>query len=203
MDDNLEKVLRCRRIRSSCLRDGLSPLLFYSEESRLISEIGQAEYQRCLREISAYNSRKSRLRQRVSAMIVSGPCLFLTFTWNNESMVSSTPATRKRAVKKFLGSYSDSFVANIDFGRLNCREHYHAIIRVDSVDPKRWIYGNLDFERVKNISESTAGRMSTYVTQLAGHSIKDSAGGIIYSRKKRMKEVSLSEFVEFLSQGKD
>ena len=74
------------------------------------------------------------------------------------------------------------YIANIDFGNENeyiddngnarkgtKREHYHAVIQLPEIDPKKWQYGSIDFLRVYNTNDL---RMARYLTKLQYHAIK-------------------------------
>lgn len=51
---------------------------------------------------------------------------FITFTFTDEVMNTTTPEERKRRVVRALQHYTD-FSLNIDYGKRTEREHYHAI----------------------------------------------------------------------------
>ena len=88
--------------------------------------------------------------------------------------------TRRRYVRHFLDDYG-AYVANIDFGAKNGREHYHAILQCSSVDCSLWRYGNLDFKRVLTPNSQA---ISKYISKLTNHALKETTKGfnIIYSR---------------------
>ena len=79
----------------------------------------------CFRVNHANNARKNRVQSRVKSLLEK-PCVFLTFTFSDDTLSRTSSTTRRRYVRQFLDNYG-AYVANIDFGARNGREHYHAI----------------------------------------------------------------------------
>ena len=134
---------------------------------------------------SAYYARKTRIWKYIYAMMLQNqPVIFLTFTFTDETIDKTSYDTRRKYVQRFLKDHSDYYIANIDFGEDNGREHYHAII-VGEVDYSEWHkYGAIKGLRVHN-SVDDAKRLAKYVSKLTNHAIKKTTGGhrVIYSRK--------------------
>lgn len=130
--------------------------------------------------------RVERLKRRVCS-IISYRSFFLTLTFTNVSLGNTSAVTRRRYVARFLKSISSNYVANIDFGKRNHREHYHALVQCDYIDSKLWQYGNLDFELVTYEEESTTDRLSKYIAKLTNHAIKETCkrGHLIYPKIRR------------------
>lgn len=89
------------------------------------SDYEVAEYEK------VYKKRKNNLhcinhRIRVGTLRFSF-CYFLTITFNDEFLNSTTAKYRRTYIGRFLKNNFESYVANIDFGDRNQREHYHAI----------------------------------------------------------------------------
>lgn len=123
--------------------------------------------------------RVKRLNERIKAMI-SNPCIFLTLTFTNE-YISLKGETLRKYVQRYLNSLNCPYVANIDFGKKNGRLHYHALVQIDRVNYKDWIYGDLDFKKVYNDNSKA---ISKYISKLTNHAIKETTKGckIMYSR---------------------
>jgi len=126
--------------------------------------------------------RVKRLKNRVSALLEK-PCIFLTLTFTDEVLANTNTDTRRQYVRRYLQQFG-SYVGNIDYGKTNEREHYHAILQYDGkLDYHEWQKkcGNIDFQKVKN-PNSVA--MSKYISKLTNHAIKETTKGcrIIYSR---------------------
>lgn len=148
---------------------------------------------------TATYQRTKRLRSRIRHLLELGNCLFLTYTFTDETFSKTNQETRKKYVKRHLNEFCPGgFVANIDYGKLNEREHYHALVLADKVDGATWKYGNLDFERLRLKGEQydkTLTRIPKYINKLTNHAIKETTKQcrIIYSKKiKKMPEKSAS-----------
>lgn len=126
--------------------------------------------------------RVHRLKFYISRMLQLGDCLFLTFTFNDKCLNSTSASTRKTYVQRYLKNLNTLYVANIDFGKKNKREHFHAVVLKDKVDFKQWVNGNLDGERVRSTSDF--GKIAQYVAKLTNHAIKETTKrcSMIYSR---------------------
>ena len=144
------------------------------------------EFQECKRINHAWDSRVMRLRKRINAMLLRGSCVFLTLTFNNHTLNTTTPKERRIFVSRFLKSCECMYVANIDFGGERNREHYHAIACVDKVCLNGWRkYGNINVERIRNKSiHNDTSRLAKYVSKLSNHAIKETTqrSALIYSR---------------------
>lgn len=128
-------------------------------------------FNEAVRIVNAERQRTKRLRNRISKYLNSGNCLFLTLTFNNECLSNTTEQTRREYVRKWLKTYSSKYIANIDYGKKNGREHYHAIIQVDRVDFTTWNHGTCNGQRVKSTSDDLA--LSKYICKLTNHAIKN------------------------------
>lgn len=130
----------------------------------------------------AFYCRVRRLKAKIKSMLNSGNCIFLTFTFTNETLAKTSADTRRQKVRRFLSSYNCEYVANIDFGKKNGREHYHALIQCDKVNYKDFDYGALNGEKVRSSEDIV--RLAKYISKLTNHAIKDTAKGshIIYNR---------------------
>jgi len=159
---------------------------FVTDLQRYVSENNlENEFKECYRINKASYERVKRLKTRVETMLQSGPCLFLTLTFNDFSLENTTSKERRVAVSRYLKQYNCKYVANIDFGKENHREHYHAIIQCDSVDYSKWTYGAINGEKIRNKDISTDTlKLSKYVSKLTNHAIKETTkrSALIYSR---------------------
>lgn len=130
----------------------------------------------------AYYSRVKRLKNKIAKMLESGNCIFLTFTFTDKVLESTNADTRRQKVRRYLSSYNCDYVANIDFGAKNGREHYHALIQTDKVDYKAFDYGALNGEKVRSTNDFV--KLAKYISKLTNHAIKDTCKGsrMIYNR---------------------
>lgn len=138
-------------------------------------------YQEAEKIVKAQSNRATRLRSRVEKLI-SKPSVFVTLTFTDEALANTSAATRRRYVHYYLKSQGDHFVANLDFGSKNGREHYHAIIQADSINPTEWKYGALNVKKIHTSSNPL--RLAKYISKLTNHAIKETTkrSAIIYSR---------------------
>lgn len=150
----------------------------------MFQEEYQEEYQECIRVNNASYHRTKRLREKIENMLLSGQCIFLTLTFTNETLENTNQDTRKRYVKRYLKEVSNQYVANIDYGSKNEREHYHAIVLCDSVNYSFWHkYGAIKGEIIK-LEDTASKKLSKYVNKLTNHAIKETVrrNCVIYSR---------------------
>ncbi len=128
----------------------------------------------------AYRRRKKRLENKISEMLKNNDCVFLTLTFSDKVLLSTTEETRRRYITRYLKSQYSDYVANIDFGKNNHREHYHALI-IGKIDPKKYDLGNIDCKKVKN-NNSVA--LAKYIAKITHHALKVSnkTQRVIYSR---------------------
>lgn len=150
----------------------------------LLKEENPEEWKEAVRVNNASYHRVKRLKERISKMIQSGSCIFLTLTFKNEVLETTTEETRKRYVARALKTMSKSYIANIDYGKKNEREHYHAIVLAEKVSQDLWAYGNLDWERVRVQQKDSNVKIAKYITKLTNHAIKETVkqNRVIYSR---------------------
>ena len=130
-------------------------------------------------------SRVKRLRSCIKS-IIRYPSLFLTLTFTDGVLKSTSSDSRRRYVNRFLNALDCKYVANIDFGKKNGREHYHAVVRVEKIDYSLWQYGAINGLRVRLDKTSSAECLAKYVAKLTNHAIKETTKrcAIMYSRKK-------------------
>lgn len=130
--------------------------------------------------------RVQRLKNRISSMLEEGGCVFVTLTFTDSVLENTSIETRKKYVTRALKTMSDTYVANIDYGSHNGREHYHAVVKADKVDHSLWHYGAINFKRIHN-SETDCEKVAKYVAKLTNHAIKKTTKGnyMIYSREHK------------------
>ena len=162
----------------------------YDEALRRAECIDFDDFNEATRILSAQHSRTKRLRSRIEDMLESfDDCTFVTLTFTDEVLKRTSSATRRRYVAYFLKSQSSGlpYVANIDFGAQNGREHYHAVCAF-RITPATWLYGILNFEKIRSAGDSL--KLSKYVSKLTNHAIKETCkrNAMIYSRDVSSKK---------------
>ena len=154
-----------------------------AEELQLFHRMFNLEdWQEAHRINKASYARIQRLKRRIAAMLKNGECLFLTLTFTDEVLRKTTEDTRRQAVRRYLKSFGVPYVANIDYGKKNGREHYHAVIRTDYVDYSAYTYGAINGEKIHSAEDYV--KLSKYVAKLTNHAIKQTNKRqvIIYSK---------------------
>lgn len=171
---------------------------------RMLEKNSPREYKEYSRISNAKCKRVLKLKKRIFDMIYKNDCLFLTLTFNNYSMEHNSADSRRQAVRRFLNSLNVPYVANIDFGAKNEREHYHAVVEIGRIDYKKWKYGAINGLKIRNdikydedgvITSESVEKISRYVAKLTNHAIKETTkrSVIIYSRNKTSKRREQSE----------
>lgn len=133
----------------------------------------------CRRINHAKWTKNKRLNDKLCKMInfaqVSGnDVLFLTLTFNDDSLQNLNAQVRRKYVAKFLKENSFLYVGNIDFGEEYGREHFHAVV-VGQVNCSEWHpYGAIKIQHVK-LTAYCGKVLAKYVTKLTNHAIKECA----------------------------
>lgn len=155
------------------------------EFSNIMMEESPREWIEAQKINHAEYERKNRLKNKITEMLLTGECLFITFTFNNITLLTTKPSSRRKFVQRYLASYSNNYVANIDFGKEKGREHYHAVIQTNFIDPNAWKYGHLDVERVHKINSEE--KLANYIAKLTNHAVKETTkrNVMIYGRVKK------------------
>lgn len=169
-----------------------------------LSPVEQTELDKIIR---SFNARRKRLKFRLQSMVDDGQCYFITLTFNNDLLKKTDSATRRKYVTRFLKLVSPCYVANIDFGSKNGREHYHAVIRSDQLNDlvykhykkfgwacckcdqfAAWTYG---FYTIKKVAaeDRDINKLATYLSKLTNHAIKalGARSYMIYSKNNENK----------------
>lgn len=141
----------------------------------------------------AYYHRLARLKSRVRRMCDIG-CCFLTLTFNEKQLKTTSADTRSQAVQRYLKGFNVPYCANIDFGSENGREHYHALIcaSLDELALTPWTRGYCYYEEMgttrvfrgdkgvyerkrkkrDDTPEDDFERTSRYINKLSNHAVK-------------------------------
>lgn len=75
--------------------------------------------------------RRWRIKKYVSDMINGAPSfstpVLISLTFRDDVFASTDASTRKKYVRDYLNSVFSDYMACLDYGKMNRREHYHAI----------------------------------------------------------------------------
>lgn len=148
-------------------------------ELRLLNE---KEFNEALKVSHANHKRKKHLSNYIKYLLQKN-CIFLTFTFTDKTLQNTNAQTRRRYISRTLRQYNGEFVANIDFGEKNDREHYHAILQADKFNHTSWKYGLVNFEKIRNQTSDNI-KLAKYITKLTRHAVKNTTkrNTLIYSR---------------------
>lgn len=170
-----------------------------------------AEYNEAIKINNSSYKRIKRLKNKILFWLLESPCIFLTLTFTDKVLSSTTTKTRRTYISRFLRQFNCNGVANIDFGndhfyvdrqgnqrQATKREHYHAILQIDKIDYSLYQYGIINGERIRfNPNKPTPDyvRLSKYVDKLSLHAVKKSTKrqALIYLKPKKLKPVILTE----------
>lgn len=173
----------------------------FLHSSEYFAHLNLCDYDVCRCLWRAESARTHRLRKRLAPMIMEG-AWFLTLTFDDLHLASTTPETRRVYVRKFLKSNFLHFVANKDFGRDFGREHYHAVVSMpfdlavfalvhdangchSKLDG--WICGFSNWEKVGRLGTGEdLKHVSRYLAKLQNHALKETASKderMIFSRR--------------------
>ena len=163
----------------------------YLKYSKYLSyDLDLTDYEKkcCTQLFNSRRKRVQRLKTKLRRRLELFDCLFLTLTFTDGILNTTTEKTRRTYISRFLRDLHIPFyVANIDYGELNEREHYHAIIQSNFIDCSLYKYGIINVERVRKNGSST-DKISHYINKLSYHAFKDSTGQcrLIYSKKNNL-----------------
>ena len=125
--------------------------------------------------------RKQRIQNKIEKLVLDGHSAFITLTFSDTVLNLTNEKTRRIYVARWCKENSDFYVANIDYGDLRHREHFHAVLRVGSYS--NWKYGFMSKKIIRSKSKDL-NKVSKYVSKLTNHAIKKSGQlkRIIYSK---------------------
>lgn len=160
----------------------------------------------CKKIYHSHLNRVVRLKKRISDMVLSGDCIFLTLTFSDDNLKRLSSIVRRQYIKEFLISLNaEDYVANIDYGddhlykdkkgnlrQATSREHFHAVVQIDRVNYKLWKYGRINGQKVRNQNVDMT-RLSKYISKLTNHAIKESTKRCVILYKRKPKS-SATEF---------
>lgn len=157
----------------------------------------EEEVRECLRMRDNRKSRMRPLRDRITYWRLwrdlTTEIYFITFTFTDETLQSTTSDTRKQYIRRVLSKFCEDYFGNIDYGKENGREHFHFIIVVKTgVNPlseliklkelgavlvKKW-------RTTKHRSEQDSLKATVnYTDKLAMHAVKDENNANIISMR--------------------
>lgn len=190
-----------KKIYRYVFKDDISEKEYFiaNETLAFLKKRSEKEFKEYERISHAKSERVGRLKRKMLDMVFGYDCLFLTLTFTDKKLGSTSAEFRRIAVKRFLSQFNVPYIANIDFGKKNGREHYHAVLQIDRIDYHLWKYGRIDGEKIRNdisfdedgvITSESIERIARYISKLTNHAIKETTKrcAIMYSRTKKNKD---------------
>ena len=136
-DEINKKINECdKTMRELFTMKDLKETMFeqYSKENGFTYD----ELKSCEQMSHARQRKKKRIINTINFALKRGyKIVFATLTFNEEN-IKKTKETRRKNINKYLKQYN-GFIFNIDFGTLNEREHYHALIFISPQHIKEFI----------------------------------------------------------------
>lgn len=127
--------------------------------------------------IHKFEQRKTTMKKKIEYFLENYDCSFITMTFDDDNLKYANDVN----IKRFLNKLGVEFICNVDYGGINGRKHYHAIITSQNIDLSLYKYGNLD---IKKIVVKNSDKLAYYLLKLTAHGFKET-DKVIYSRKKR------------------
>lgn len=99
--------------------------------------------------------------------------IFGTLTFSDKKLEKTSKETRRRYVQRFLKENEEIeyYIANIDYGEKNGREHYHFLAFTKEKIKTKWKYGLQKFLEIKT-TKIDVKRTTKYLVKLNNHSFK-------------------------------
>lgn len=154
-----------------------------------------------------YNANKARKRYGLEEMIKwcfvieksnhyqGYKLIFGTLTFNDDSLNKTSKITRRRYVSRFLKDKCESYIANIDFGDKDEREHYHFVaLCKNDIKKNSWKYG-YDYYRKIEQTKDGIQKAKTYLLKLNNHSYKSSTRNERVIMNKTKKGIDLIDVI--------
>ena len=176
---NTQFVHAIKQFKSECYKTG--NLETYYNLVKNDSDVKQVESIQL-----SYRKKALRIKTYLNAWLEKGSVIFGTLTFTDDVLNNTSSKTRKRYVERYLKNADVAYIANVDYGAKNDREHYHFIIATGNKNKlENWQYGFFNLKLVGN-SESDSIKVSKYVSKLTNHAIKNTNKRcvIIYSKNK-------------------
>lgn len=197
------EIIKCNMDYDTAMKKRCFLLEHYPKEYEEAEKINLARYKRV-----------GRVRKRINSILHNNEFVqFITLTFSDETLEKTTAETRRKYVQRYLTELNCDYVANIDFGAKNGREHYHAVVG-DVAKKDEWekygffssLWVKIGDERLKKVpkrykdlpqeeidlrmQEDNEKALSKYVAKLTNHAIKETTkGSRILTPKKTKRKV--------------
>ena len=176
-----EKMSYCKRFKKECWHadkmDVYYELVKTNEDFKQFDSLQRSR-----------RKKTKRINNNLTTWLQVGSVIFGTLTFTDDVLKKTSAQTRKRYVERYLKQIGFAYIANVDYGSKNGREHYHFVVATgDKNKLGKWQYG---FTKLLNVgdSESDSTRVSKYISKLSNHAVKHTNKRcvIIYSKNKEI-----------------
>jgi hypothetical protein len=143
--------------------------------------IDQVDLRECIKIYKSERQRKNRTKERIIKWnfyinrINEGrkyKIVFGTLTFKDKEL-KLNKKTRRRYVQNFLRENTISYIANIDYGKINNREHYHFIAMIkNNIECKKW-KNIINIKKVATKIDDIE-RVKNYIMKMNNHAYKES-----------------------------
>lgn len=188
--------LRYKHKENQNIQDALTRILWYSIP--VVYPNWEIEDKLIEQAIDKRKKQKRRTRRYLEGMTTCYSQLhFVSLTFRDDVLDSTTAQTRHRYVSRYLDSISRDYFANIDYGEKNEREHFHAVVALKNTPTSDFPYGWSNIKPVGRYKRKNGDikAISTYINKLSNHANKVTAGRTFH--KRGMKEVDLEMELPF------
>ena len=122
--------------------------------------------------------RKQRIKERITRMLETEKAIFLTLTFSDSMFSRNCSAeTRRRYVRRFLREQCADYLANIDFGSTNQREHYHAVVvpktKIDFARYRKQFNESMINAQHIRVDSNSIKFVGQYINKLTNHALKE------------------------------
>lgn len=139
----------------------------------------------------ANERRKERIKERITRMLETNKALFLTLTFSDKLFARNcSEETRRRYIARFLREQCSDYLANIDFGSKNKREHYHAVVvpktKIDFERYRAIFDSNINAQHIR-VDDTSVKLVGKYINKLTNHALKENGfyKRLIFCRNNR------------------
>lgn len=136
----------------------------------------------------ANERRRAKIKTRITRMLNTNRALFLTLTFSDKMFARGCSAeTRRRYIARFLKEQCVEYLANIDFGSKNEREHYHAVVVpktiIDFSKYHKFFSSSIQAEKIR-VNDNSIKLVGAYINKLTNHALKENGHykRLIFSR---------------------
>ncbi len=165
----------------------LEKVLWYSAPIAYLNY--ELEANQITRAKEARKRKKNRANSYIRGMFRAyNQLYFVTLTFSPESLEKLKVRTRKTYCREWLEQNCRDFIANIDYGKKNHREHFHALCALNDTSTTEWKYGFSKVRKFKMPEDGNPAKISGYILKLVNHAGKVETGSL-FTKKSGMKEV--------------